>query len=65
MTHRPAVFLRISASDGAWGFGEVFANFPHVGAEHRARLVGSLFAPLLEGADADDPAPVREMLERR
>ena len=65
MTNRPAVFLRIGASDGAWGWGEVFANFPQVGAEHRARLVDSMFAPLLAGADADDPAPVRAMLERR
>ena len=52
---RPAVFVRIGASDGAWGWGEVFCNFPQVGAEHRARLVASLFAPLLEGR-ADDPA---------
>ncbi len=65
MTNRPAVFLRISASDGAWGWGEVFANFPQVGAEHRARLVASLFAPLLAGAAADDPAPVRALLEAR
>ena len=65
MTNRPAVFLRISASDGAWGWGEVFANFPQVGAEHRARLVDSLFTPLLEGAPADDPAPVRSLLEER
>ena len=34
MTSRPALFLRISASDGAWGWGEVFCNFPQVGAEH-------------------------------
>lgn len=63
MTNRPAVFLRVSASDGAWGWGEVFSNFPQVGAEHRARLVDSLFAPLLAGAPADDPAPVRALLE--
>jgi L-alanine-DL-glutamate epimerase-like enolase superfamily enzyme len=65
MTNRPAVFLRITASDGAWGWGEVFSNFPQVGAEHRARLVDSLFAPLLHDVAADDPAPVRTMLERR
>ena len=47
MTNRPAVFLRISASDGAWGWGEVFSNFPQVGAEHRARLIDSIFVPLL------------------
>lgn len=65
MTNRPAVFLRLSASDGAWGWGEVFSNFPQVGAEHRARLVASIFAPLLEGAPADDVAAVRERLDAR
>ncbi len=65
MTNRPAVFLRVSASDGAWGWGEVFSNFPQVGAEHRARLVASIFAPLLAGVAADDPAPVRALLDRR
>lgn len=65
MTTRPAVFVRISASDGAWGWGEVFCNFPQVGAEHRARLVDSLFTHLLKGAAANDPATVRTLLERR
>lgn len=65
MTNRPAVFLRLTASDGAHGWGEVFANFPQVGAEHRVRLVASLFAPLLRDAPADDPAAIRTLLERR
>ena len=65
MTNRPAVFLRIVASDGAWGWGEVFSNFPQVGAEHRARLVDSIFAPLLMGVNADEPATVRALLDRR
>lgn len=64
MTTRPAVFLRITASDGAWGWGEVFSNFPQVGAEHRARLVRSVFAPLLAGAETD-AAAVRVLLEQR
>ena len=65
MSNRPALFLRVSASDGAWGWGEAFCNFPQVGAEHRARLVDSLFAPLLRGACADAPRPVRARLEHR
>ena len=65
MTNRPAVFLRICASDGAWGWGEVFSNFPQVGAEHRARLVASIFAPLLTGIAAVDPLFVRMLLELR
>ena len=47
------------------GLGEVFSNFPKVGAEHRARLVDSNFAPLLIGMAADDPAPVRALLVER
>ena len=65
MSSRPALFLRINARDGAWGWGEVFCNFPQVGAEHRARLVASLFTPLLEDFAGTDPAPVRAMLEAR
>ena len=65
MTNRPALFLKISASDGAWGWGEVFCNFPQVGAEHRARLIDSIFAPILAGATANDPPAVRAMLDRR
>ena len=65
MANRPALFLRLSASDGAWGWGEVFCNFPQVGAEHRARLIDSIFRPLLEGAPGDEPAAVRALLELR
>lgn len=65
MRNRPAVFVRVIASDGAWGWGESFANFPQVGAEHRARLVDSIFAPLLEGRDATDPAATYAMLADR
>ena len=55
MTNRPAVFLRITASDGAWGWGEVFSNFPQVGAEHRARLVAQ---PLRAAADRRRPPTI-------
>ena len=65
MTNRPAVFLRIFASDGAWGWGEVFCNFPQVGAEHRARLVESIFVPLLVGTGSSDPGATRALLDGR
>jgi L-alanine-DL-glutamate epimerase-like enolase superfamily enzyme len=65
MSNRPAIFLRVSTSDGAQGWGEVFGNFPQVGAEHRARLVDSIFAPLLQGAGADEPATARALLDSR
>ncbi len=65
MTNRPALFLRVSASDGAWGWGEVFCNFPQVGAEHRARLIDNMFAPLLQGSPSDDPPRLRLRLEEQ
>ena len=41
MRDRPAVFVRITDTDGAGGWGEIWCNFPTVGAEHRVRLVES------------------------
>ncbi len=56
MRDRPAVFVRVTDSDGTVGWGEIWCNFPSVGAEHRARLVDSVFAPLLQGKSFSDPA---------
>ncbi|MGV0816606.1 mandelate racemase/muconate lactonizing enzyme family protein [Martelella sp. AMO21009] len=39
MRNRPAVFIRIEDEDGAFGFGEAFANWPAAGAEHRVNLL--------------------------
>ena len=55
MRDRPAVFVRVTDSEGADGWGEVWCNFPTVGAEHRARLVDSVFAPLLLGKSFASP----------
>lgn len=49
MHDRPAVFVRVEDIGGACGWGEVWCNFPTVGAEHRARLVNELLAP--QGAE--------------
>ena len=55
MRDRPAVFVRLTDAEGAEGWGEVWCNFPTVGAEHRARLVDSVFAPLLVGKTFASP----------
>lgn len=55
MTSRPAVIVRAEA-DGATGFGEVWCNFPACGAEHRARLLTSVFAPMVTGKSWSSPA---------
>lgn len=55
MHDRPAVFVRAESSDGAVGWGEVWCNFPACGAEHRARLLDTVVAPLLLNQDFADP----------
>ncbi len=62
MFDRPAVFLRVEASDGAFGWGEVFANWPAAGAEHRVRLLERDIAPLVLGQPADMPQEVTASL---
>ena len=55
MHDRPMVLIEAEDEDGVAGWGEAWCNFPAVGAEHRARLVESVFAPLLEGQAARTP----------
>ena len=49
MHDRPAVLVRVEDAEGARGWGEAWCNFPSCGAEHRARLVESVLAPLVVG----------------
>lgn len=65
MRERPALLLRVEDDEGAVGWGEVWCNFPECGAEHRARLVDMVLAPLLEGRAIDDPPGIREELASR
>jgi L-alanine-DL-glutamate epimerase-like enolase superfamily enzyme len=57
MRDRPMVLVRAEDVDGIVGWGEIWCNFPAVGAEHRARLVHGVLAPILTArpfADAAD-----------
>jgi len=65
MRDRPALFVRVEDSDGRIGWGEAWCNFPSVGAEHRARLIDTVLAPLALAQPCDDPAAVFEMLSAR
>jgi len=62
MTNRPMLLVQIEDSEGAQGWGEIWCNFPTVGAEHRARLVESIFHPLLAGKPLATPAAHFERL---
>jgi D-galactarolactone cycloisomerase len=56
MHDRPMLLVEVTTDEGLTGWGEVWCNFPGVGAEHRARLIESVFAPMLQGAAADCPS---------
>ncbi|MBS0304792.1 MAG: mandelate racemase/muconate lactonizing enzyme family protein [Proteobacteria bacterium] len=65
MRDRPAVFVRVTDTDGAEGWGEAWCNFPGVGAEHRARLLIDTVAPLALGPDWADVPSLWRSLESR
>ena len=58
MLDRPMVLVRVEDLDGGAGWGEVWANFPSTGAEHRARLVNEVLAPLIAGFEVHQPPDV-------
>lgn len=64
MRDRPAVFVRIEDRDGAFGWGEIFANWPSAGAEHRARLLMEDIADLVLGATPRAPSDLYRKLTR-
>jgi D-galactarolactone cycloisomerase len=65
MHDRPAVFVRVEDHDGATGWGEVWCNFPSCGAEHRAKLIDTVMAPLLASRAFDGPAEAFDWLTER
>jgi L-alanine-DL-glutamate epimerase-like enolase superfamily enzyme len=62
MRDRPAVFVRVEDGDGQSGWGEVWCNFPSVGAEHRTRLINEMLTPMLIGRAVTHPSDVFESL---
>ena len=53
MRDRPMVVVKLTGRDGVVGWGEIWCNFPNVGAEHRARLAEHVIAPILLARDFD------------
>ncbi|GAA0800755.1 mandelate racemase/muconate lactonizing enzyme family protein [Cupriavidus gilardii] len=65
MRDRPAVLVRLTDSDGCEGWGEVWCNFPTVGAEHRARLLLAYGRPIVTGQAWASPRRAWETLVAR
>jgi len=62
MNDRPALFVRAEDEDGTIGWGEVWCNFPPVGAEHRGRLVNEMLAPMFSGRAIAHPKEMFDYL---
>ena len=65
MLDRPAVFVRLEADDGCFGWGEVFANWPAAGAEHRVNLIDRDLSQLVMGQVIGDPAEFFKSLSQQ
>ncbi len=65
MHDRPSVLVRIEDHDGAIGWGEIWCNFPGVGAEHRARVLEACVAPILLEQAWNHPTLAFQELTRR
>ena len=64
MRNRPAVFVRVEDADGAFGWGEAFANWPAAGAEHRVNLLIDDVGDLVLGRSFADPPAMFDALSR-
>ena len=55
MKDRPALLVRVEDKEGAFGWGEVWCNFPPYGGEHRARLIETILVPFLLQRSVKEP----------
>lgn len=65
MRDRPAVLVRLTDADGAVGWGEIWCNFPTVGAEHRARMALAYCRPAVTGRAWSHPRECFDELTKR
>ena len=64
MNDRPMVLVKLVDEDGLVALRS-WCNFPAVGAEHRARLIDSVFELLLTAVSFDDPIAAFEILTKK
>ncbi len=62
MPVRPALLLRVFDSDGCYGWGEIWANFPPRAHVHKAHIVEDVITPKLLGLTFVEPREVVQSL---
>ncbi len=64
MTQRQGLVLRVASADGAFGWGEVWCNFPPRGMFHKRDLLEHVFAPAVLDRTFSSPSALFHHLER-
>lgn len=62
MPKRPALLIRIHDTDGCYGWGEVWANFPPRANIHKAHVIEDVIHPVLGGMTFTSPRVVQQKL---
>ncbi len=65
MPTRPALLVRIKDTNGCFGWGEVWANFPPRANLHKAHVIEDVIAAHLEGLTFCDPREVGDALRTK
>jgi D-galactarolactone cycloisomerase len=56
LPRRSVLLLRIEDDDGAYGWGEVWFNFPPFSADNKVRLIETIVAPAAFSEAYDSPS---------
>ena len=62
MASRPALLIRVRDTDGCYGWGEVWANFPPRANIHKAHLIEDVITPVLDGLSIVEPRETQQIL---
>lgn len=65
MPTRPALLIRIEDTDGCFGWGEVWANFPPRANLHKAHIIEDVVAPHLRSVRFVEPREIGAFLRRK
>lgn len=65
MAARNGLLVRVEDTDGAFGWGEVWCNFPPHASQSRQQLLETVIAPELVGERFSSPDEIRPRLEKR
>lgn len=64
MPKRPALLVRLLDSDGCYGWGEIWANFPPRANVHKAHIVEDVIKPKLVGLTYVEPREIEQQLRQ-